>query len=329
MKRLYVLLIVLLLVGVVRWVVPRPISARNPVERGASYNGFDLQTCLIPKDEILSGGPPRDGIPALTDPAMVLASEVEYLADEDRVVGVVREGEARAYPLRILVWHEIANDVVGETPVVVTYCPLCQSVLVFDRRVGDVERTFGVSGMLYNSNVLMFDRETESLWSQAQMRAVSGSAAAQTNRLMLLPSELTSWGDWKTRYPDTRVLSDDTGHDRPYQRQAYAQYFATDELMFPVEMKADRPDGRNNKDLMAVVFAGGAAKAYAVEDVSGVVTDRIDGVDVRLYPVPDANSLRIEGEVSGVAYMFWFTLSAMQPDIPEHESHSLPAAEYK
>ena len=247
---------------------------------------------------------------------------------------VAIQGDARAYPIKILTWHEVVNDVVGGVPLAVTYCPLCQSVFVFDRRAGKTVREFGVSGLLYNSNVLMFDRQPmgeESLWSQAQMRAVSGPTAEDGARLSILPSELTSWRDWVDRVPHTRVMSMKTGYSRSYLRQAYAEYFATDSLMFPVDLKAARPPGRRNKDLLAVVYAGGMARAYAFADVvksagrNGILTDRIGGQEIKLRPILDVGTIRIE-PTEGVippptAYMFWFTLSAMQPEI---SLYSLP-----
>ena len=293
----------------------------------AGPNGFSLTTCLIPRTQIVSGGPSRDGIPALNAPAMVSADAGSYLADDDRIVGISIQGDVRAYPIKILAWHEVVNDVVGGVPIVVTYCPLCQSVFVFDRRFDDGVRVFGVSGLLYNSNVLMFDRQPEgreSLWSQAQMRAVTGPAAEEEAHLTVLPSELTSWRDWVERLPYTRVMSLQTGYSRSYMRPAYAEYFATDSLMFPVELKTARPPGRQNKDLLAVVYAGGMARAYAFEDVvesagrNGILTDRIGDIEVRLRPILEVGSIRIEPVEDVIplstAYMFWFTLSAMQPE---------------
>lgn len=288
--------------------------------------GFNLSPSLIPRGEIRSGGPGKDGIPALEDPVLVQPAEADYLTHDDLVIGLDVEGVSRAYPLRILVWHEIANDVVGGRAVAVTYCPLCQSALVFDRKVGGEKRTFGVSGKLYNSNVLMYDRQAhasqESLWSQGEMRAVTGPAARQGLTLKLLPAELTGWGDWLTRHPETTVLSVDTGHERPYRNTAYASYFATDQLMFPVNTRTKAPKGVGNKDLFALVYAESASRAYAVRDVKaagGALVDQLGDRHLRLVYVADGNSVRIEttddGPMPAVAYMFWFALSALQPDV--------------
>ncbi|PJA16725.1 MAG: hypothetical protein CO113_15630 [Elusimicrobia bacterium CG_4_9_14_3_um_filter_62_55] len=139
----------------------------------ARLNGFDLEGSLVPAADIHRGGPPKDGIPALSDPRFVAAADAE-LSPEDRVVGVASGGVAKAYPIRILNWHEVVNDAFGARRIAVTYCPLCGTAMVFDAVAGGRRRAFGVSGLLYNSDVLLYDRESESLWSQVLKRAVSG-----------------------------------------------------------------------------------------------------------------------------------------------------------
>ena len=133
---------------------------------GAAQNGFDLSDATIPRDELVPGGPPRDGIPAIDRPQFVKPSEVNFLRDEDRVLSVKIDNEVRAYPLRILNWHEIVNDQIGDQAVGVTYCPLSGAGIVFDRRVNGRKPSFGVSGLLYQSDLVMYDRDTESLWPQ-------------------------------------------------------------------------------------------------------------------------------------------------------------------
>jgi hypothetical protein len=193
---------------------------------------FDLSHATIPLNEIRSGGPPKDGIPAISNPVVVVREHADFLKKDDRVIGVAIGGKARAYPISILNQHEIVNDRLGDTPIAVTYCPLCDSVVVFDRRTPLGEREFGVSGLLYNSNVLMYDRaETESLWSQMKCEGVSGPGAAQ--KLTVLPMELTSWDAWQARYPHTDVLSSETGYNRNYKANPYAGYFRQPNLMFP------------------------------------------------------------------------------------------------
>ena len=142
---------------------------------GPIKNGFDLSKVTVPAAEILPGGPPPDGIPAIDHPQFVKPGEVNFLRDDDRVLSVKIDEEVRAYPLRILVWHEIVNDQIGDRPIVVTYCPLAGSGLVFDRQVKGRKLSFRVSGLLYQSDLVMYDRERESLWPQVAMKAVSGA----------------------------------------------------------------------------------------------------------------------------------------------------------
>ena len=164
-------------------------------------NGFDLSNSILPRDEILHGGPPRDGIPAISDPKMIDAIEADYLADKDRVVGLTLNGESRAYPIAILNWHEIVNDEIGNKRFAVTYCPLCGTAVVFDSSIDGKRTDFGVSGLLYNSDVLLYDRDTESLWSQIMSQSVSGVHVGKP--LTRIPISHTSWGDWRNKNPNS------------------------------------------------------------------------------------------------------------------------------
>ena len=152
-------------------------------DAASSKNGFDVGNSSIPVAEILSGGPPRDGIPSIDDPHFITSDRADFLDPEDRVIGVSRNGEARAYPIAIMNWHEIVNDRIGDESIVVTYCPLCGTGMVFLAPPG---LEFGVSGLLYNSDVLLYDRQSESLWSQIMMQAVSGERLGE--KLNLLPA---------------------------------------------------------------------------------------------------------------------------------------------
>lgn len=279
-------------------------------------NPFDLSNSLVPEAEIRSGGPPKDGIPALSAPQMIVAEEADYLQPNDRVIGVVIDGQPRAYPLAILNYHEIVNDRVGEQPFAVSYCPLCDSASVFSRRVGDGECEFGVSGLLYNSNVLMYDRDegAESLWSQIKNEAIAGPVVE--SRLELMPLELTTWQSWQERHPTTSVLSSETGHQRNYTRNPYADYFATDALMFPVKQTDDRLP---NKQRVLGVFSGGQAKAYPLSAFSAElprVEDEINGQRIVVEYDPQSDSLRVLEADEDVTWMYslWFSWYAMHPE---------------
>ena len=172
--------------------------------------------------EILSGGPPKDGIPAITGPNFISVSEESRLGDREPVITLEIDGEMpRAYPIRYLTWHEIVNDVVGDIPVAVTFCPLCNSGMVFDRRVGEDVLEFGVSGKLRNSDMIMFDRQTESWWQQAIGTGIVGHYT--DIELVQLPSWMESWAEYKARNPEGAVM-DQPGSARPYGRNPYVSY---------------------------------------------------------------------------------------------------------
>ncbi|GBC85465.1 hypothetical protein HRbin11_01915 [bacterium HR11] len=302
-----------------------------PVRAADDWNGFDVSFSLVPRDQILRGGPPKDGIPALTYPPVRPADRAGDLKADDWVVGVRIGAEARAYPLRILVWHEAVNDTLGGVPILVTYCPLCNSALVFERHVGGQVREFGVSGLLYNSNLLLYDRQPtpsqESLWSQVMMRAVTGPAARAGWKLTLVPAEMLPWGDWKRRYPQTTVLSFQTGHGRNYYQDPYRRYHLfRDQVLFPVWLRRPKPKGVSLKDMVVVVQADSALRAYRFEDVkrqtqrTGSLEDRLGSVRVRLTYIEKGRWVRVESPDEPdrplpVAYMYWFALASMLPDV--------------
>ncbi|MFN0160113.1 MAG: DUF3179 domain-containing protein [Burkholderiales bacterium] len=196
---------------------------------------------LIRLDEVRWGGVIRDGIPPLDRPAMLAAREARWLADSHVVFGVEIDGEARAYPKRILAWHEMVRDRVGGREINGVYCTLCGAMIVYDPRVAGVHHALGTSGFLYRSNKLMYDQATKSLWNTIDGVPVIGRLAGQGIRLAPLTVVTTTWGEWRRRHPTTRVLSPATGHRRDYSEgAAYRDYFGTDALMFAVPRQDDR-----------------------------------------------------------------------------------------
>lgn len=186
-------------------------------------------------DEIIWGGVRQDGIPPLILPKSISASQASYLLDTDVVFGFVINGEARAYPKRILAWHELLNDQIGEQSITAVYCTLCGTVILYDNEFNGSKHKLGTSGFLYRSNKLMYDQATQSLWSTFLGQPVVGPLVDQNIELTTLPVETTSWGEWRLRHPNTKVLAIETGHDRNYDEgEAYKDYFAHDNLMFPV-----------------------------------------------------------------------------------------------
>lgn len=207
---------------------PRQREGELIVEKKAAYipagsgqRPFDVTRHVIPLDQIQSGGPPKNGIPALDHPVFVSASEAERsLKADDIVLGVEFTGIAKAYPVRILNWHEVVNDDVGAQPVLISWCPLCGSGVAYDPRTYGHLSAFGVSGLLYQRNLLLFDHATESLWSQLLGRAVAGPLAGTS--LRLLPVNMTTWRSWKAEHSQTLVLSFQTGYKRDYATDPYS-----------------------------------------------------------------------------------------------------------
>jgi len=274
---------------------------------------FNLDNLVIDVKLITFGGPPKDGIPAISDPDHLPLESCDRLADDDRVVGIVVGGEARAYPLRVLVYHEVVNDEIGGTPVAIVYCPLCDSVTAVDRRLDGVVREFGVSGLLVNANILLYDRSDDSLWSQVGLTAISGPNAGRS--LPHLPWEITTAAAWRARHPDSTVMSFETGYDRDYDRNPYPDSF--DALPFPVASEDDRLQRR---DLVVGIRLGGTTRAYPVATIrnapDGIVRDSIEGQTIVLSAGPDGESVRIveaPPEALGV-HTFWFAWAAFYPD---------------
>jgi len=190
---------------------------------------------LIRLDEIRWGGVWRDGIPPLENPKMIRAREAAYLADDNIVFGVAIDGDVRAYPKRILAWHEMVKHTIAGRPLIGVYCTLCGAMILYDVTVDGVHHELGTSGFLYRSNKLMYDHATKSLWSTLTGAPVVGPLAGKGIELKLLHVVTTTWKEWKRRHPGTLVLSPDTGHQRDYSEgAAYREYFATDRLMFGV-----------------------------------------------------------------------------------------------
>jgi hypothetical protein len=193
------------------------------IPAGPGQEPFDVTRHVIRLDDIQSGGPPKNGIPALDHPDFVSASEADRtLKEGDMILGVEFTGVAKAYPVRILNWHEVVNDNVGDQPVLISWCPLCGSGLAYNPVAEGHRYTFGVSGLLYRQNLLLFDHKTESLWSQLRGQAVTGPLAGTS--LRLLPITMTTWRSWKAQHTRTLVLSFQTGYKRDYARDPYRDW---------------------------------------------------------------------------------------------------------
>lgn len=292
------------------WVTLTSLSAS-----AMTKNSFDLTDSLVPFDEILSGGPPRDGIPSIDHPRFLPAGKADYLKSQDRILGIARNGIAKAYPIRILDWHEIVNDRFGDEAIAVTYCPLCGTGMAFDASMGDKTLKFGVSGLLYNSDVLLYDRQTESLWSQIMRTAVSGPFKGQ--KLKSVAITHTTWADWKSRHPDTLVLSTDTGFRRDYNRSPYAGYEKSEEVIFPVKFLSK---GYHPKELVIGLEINGKFKAYPFAELAktnGQIKDTLNGkpVNVRFDATHrTGNVYDADGQEIPTVIAFWFAWFGFHPE---------------
>ena len=261
-----------------------------------------MTEAIVPLDRIVSGGPPRDGIPSIDNPKFISSGDAT-LQDSDLVVGLNIDGDIRAYPLNILVWHEIVNDRVGGKPVAVTYCPLCFTNQVFKRTIDGQLVEFGTSGKLYNSNLVMYDRTTESLWSQALGQAIVGEHAGR--RLERVPFDLAYWKDWKSLYPESTVLSQDTGFSRPYGSDPYGDYYTNPDILFPVSHRDDR---LGPKEIVVGLENEGNYRAYQLRriEVDHVISDDIAGKKIALLSLHPFMARAYDRTVDGQSIDFKF-----------------------
>lgn len=281
----------------------------------ATKNGFPLDDSLLPAKEILSGGPPKDGIPALVDPTFVDAADANFLRDKDRVLGISYNGVMRAYPIRILNYHEIVNDVLDGEGVVVSYCPLCGSGMAFAAVFQGTRLIFGVSGLLYNSDVLMYDLNTQSLWSQLMNQAISGPLKGA--RLDALPISHTTWKEWRSRYPDTQVLSPKTGFSRNYRVDPYPNYGRNGRLYFPV----NHSNKLYKRKMLAMgLEIDGQFKVYPFDELEKGPAHFTDGFEDTAFEVlfdgqhQTARIIDAEGAEIPTTIAFWFAWYAFHPE---------------
>ncbi len=247
----------------------------------------------IRPEEIIWGGVKKDGIPALKNPKSIPAGQVDFLKDSETVFGVGFGGQYRAYPQRILDWHEMANDTVGGQSFVISYCTLCGSAIAYATRLSDGSSlVFGSSGLLYRSNKLMYDEATLSLWSNLTGEPVAGKLVGKGVSLPILPLTVTSWKEWRRRYPETTALSLKTGYRRDYSPgAAYGKYFESPDTMFPVWK---RDGSLEPKSWIYALRHRAAAKAYPLEILfrERVVNDQVGSSQVVLVADSESGSVR-------------------------------------
>jgi hypothetical protein len=246
-------------------------------------------TWLIPRNQVIDGGPGKDGIPALNSPEMVSVNEITYLKDNDLVLIYNWGNEIRIYPHPILDWHEIINDKIGATPFAITYCPLTGSGICWDRVLDGKESTFGVSGLLYNNNLIAYDRSTQSNWSQMRLQSVNGEL--KSTIIKTYPLVETSWETARKLYPNGRVVSTNTGYSRNYGRYPYGSYKISHSFfIFPVSLNDTR---LNSKDRVLGVLGKSSQRAYSILDFVDrpLINEEIDGETYIIYGDTQENLL--------------------------------------
>jgi hypothetical protein len=254
-----------------------------PPARAESEFKTEFSKHTVPYSEILSGGPPKDGIPALKDPQFVSIKDADaWLKPLEPIILVQVEEDAKAYPIQILIWHEIANDTVGGEPLVVTFCPLCNTAIAFKRTVNGQVLDFGTTGRLRYSNLIMYDRQTETWWQQATGEAIAGELTG--TQLEFYPAVIISWEDFKTSYPQGNVLSRETGYLRDYGHNPYVGYDDVNNLPFLYQGPAT-PDQLPPVARVLTIDLNGEAVAYPYETLKqiGVVNDTVGGEDVVVF----------------------------------------------
>lgn len=277
---------------------------------------FDMSNAIIDVDELLAPGVAKDGIPALTNPERTNASSASYPEMDGRVVTVQINGEAVAYPIGILTWHEAVNDVVGGVPILVTYCPLCDSAAVADRRImtedgKDMTLDFGISGFLYNSNMVMYDKTSNGIWSQVYMRAMTGPIAGA--RLKLLPVRVEPFSKFIAMNPRGKVLTTNTGYTRSYDRNPYQRYFNDQTDSFhEFKWRDDLPI----KTLGAGVLTGDDAvfvTVAAIDEHGGAIVVPTKNGDVMIERTTAGITANSPPEGVNVMQVFWHSWSAFYP----------------
>ncbi len=300
-----------------------------PVDSAAWDTDFSKH--LVPLDEFQSGGPPKDGIPAIDVPHFTAAKDVDWLEDREPVISVTVGDETRGYPIQILTWHEIANDELGGVPVAVTFCPLCNTAIVFDRRLDGDVLSFGTTGKLRDSDLVMYDRETESWWQQFTGEALVGELAGE--KLSQLPVRIVAWKDFRSEQPDSLVLDKETGFSREYGTNPYAGY--DDVESSPIfATRGDDDDRLLPKERVVYVEVGDQAfavpftslvkeRTIEIETGDGAVVVRwragvasaLDEAAISAGRDVGAAAVFLDGEPVPFSEPFWFAVAAFRPDI--------------
>jgi hypothetical protein len=306
-------------------------EASPPAAITAGWEKTDFSKRAVPLSEFDSGGPGKDGIPSIDKPRFIPVANTHFLEPQEPVIALELNGDARAYPIQIVVWHEIVNDVAADLPVAVTFCPLCHTAIVFDRRVDGKTLAFGTTGNLRNSDLVMYDRQTESWWQQFGGRAVVGELTGA--KLEQLPARILAWRDFKREYPGGSVLSRETGYDRPYGHNPYTGYDDADSSPFFAVRNSD-DERLPAKERVVFIERGAEAVAVAFSTLRARRLMRVEVAGHRLvvrWRAGVSSALErpnvAEGRDVGAAEVledgrlvpfdqpFWFAVAAFRPGV--------------
>ena len=268
---------------------PTPDPDVAPLRLTSGWDNTDFSKHSVDFTSIRSGGVPRDGIPPIDNPMFIPVSDApDYMNDNEPVVTVEINGESKAYPVAILMWHEIVNDEVGGVPVTVTYCPLCNTALVFDRRIGDTVYDFGTSGNLRNSDLVMWDRQTDSWWQQISGEAIVGELTGA--KLTFIPAPMVSWADFRDAKPEGLLLSRETGLSRNYNRAPYSGYDALGNRPFLFSGQIDSALDAMERVVGLDSGEHGVAYPFSVFESVPIINDTVGEQDIVIFYAPDTDS---------------------------------------
>jgi hypothetical protein len=289
------------------------LSVAAAADEAATLGGFSLAKLTVDRAQLVAGGPERDGIKSVDAPEFSPLQDAGWIGRDTEVLGIVVGGEARAYPVRMLEFHQIVNDTVGGVPVVVTFDPLAGTPAVYRRSVGGNTLSFGVSGLLYNHNFLLFDRESDSLWSQFEGKAIAGARAGQTLERILVRQETS--GRWIQRQPDTHFLRPPMPEKIQYRLSPYSAYWIENKTLFPV---AAKDETYHAKELVLGVVAGDTTRAYLGSEVTlagGRLEDQLGGRKLEVFYDSDTGTFGWEAD-EGLAVFeaYWLAWKAFHPE---------------
>jgi len=326
---LIIIIVAVLIIGGITFLPKEQTSSSsgttNPEEIDNSFDSSEIQVTedgtkyIIHPDKIRRGiqrpGDIKDVIPSIDNPKFVTVAEAdEWISDNELVLALEYKGVKRVYPLQILVSHEIVNDFVSGDPLLITYCPLCGSGIAYERTIDGEAVEFGTSGKLYNSNLVMYDRKTETYWQQIDGKAIVGELTGM--ELKEISIDTVVWRDWKPAHPDSEVLSQDTGFSRSYGRDPYGGYYEDDYLLFPVENSDNRV---HPKTPIVGIEIDEKYKAYRKSDFdeTSIIEDTFNTVNIKLEKFPDGRIVITNLDTNEEIIKeedFWFAWYAFHPE---------------